>query len=414
MFRLFVGFRVLFYVMVQLRLLGHPKLTLYGWVGIAALLESALLLGYLSWPLLKQKLGRFYLPLGLAIATAGPLLENMAFSATFPSNIIPPPSFPGFDFYRTLALANQMQMTLILFIPLILVSSQYSLRSLLGFNLGILLLDLGQALFAPDPGSSQLWFVIGRNTARVSAFLLVGFVVNRLAAEQKQQNRHLEQANQRLRHYADTLEQLTTSRERNRLAREMHDTLAHTLSGLAVNLEAVTALWQDDPDQAHGILDQSLNVTRSGLVETRRAIQALRASPLDDLGLKLSLEQLARSTADRFALKLELHLPEMLENLDPELEHCLYRVAEEGLRNIGQHARASQFSLALKRTDKQLDLVLTDDGAGFDQSAHLQEESFGIRGMRERVEAVGGQFELTSQPGQGTRLHVRLEEGGSP
>ncbi|NTU76111.1 MAG: sensor histidine kinase, partial [Anaerolineaceae bacterium] len=190
------------------------------------------------------------------------------------------------------------------------------------------------------------------------------------------------------------------------------DTLAHTLSGLAVNLEAVTVLWNENPDQAHNILDQSLNVTRSGLVETRRAIQALRASPLDDLGLKISLEQLARSTAERYTLKLELDLPAMLENLDPVLEHCLFRVAEEGLRNIGQHARASQFSMRLRRSGKQLDFTLSDDGVGFDQAANLQDEAYGIRGMRERVEAVGGIFELTSQPGNGTQIHVSMDEGG--
>ncbi|NTU74919.1 MAG: hypothetical protein HGA86_02230, partial [Anaerolineaceae bacterium] len=214
MLRLFIGFRVVFYILVQLRLIGHPQVALYSWVGVGALLESLLLLGYLSWPWLEKRLGKAYLPLGLALATLGPLLENIAFSATFPT--IPAPAMPvmpppGFDFYRILSLSNQLQMTFMLFIPLILVSWQYSLRWVLGFNLGILVLDLGQALFAPDPSSGQLWFVIGRNVTRILGFLLVGFIINRLAAEQKQQNKRLEQANQQLRHYADPLEQLTTS-----------------------------------------------------------------------------------------------------------------------------------------------------------------------------------------------------------
>jgi signal transduction histidine kinase len=229
--------------------------------------------------------------------------------------------------------------------------------------------------------------------------LIAGYVINRLSGEQKERNRQLS-------HYAATLEQLSTSRERNRLAREIHDTLAHALSGLAVNLEAVEALWENNPAQAKDILKQSLSVTRSGLVETRRAIQALRAGPLEDLGLVLALKQLALSAAERYNLQPDLNLPESMAELDPAVEQCVYRLAEEGLRNLCQHAGAGRFSMVLDAKKGGLEFTLADDGRGFDNRPEVQEGHFGLRGMHERAEAVGGTLEIASHPGQGTTLKL--------
>src|SRR4029078_5838718 len=107
------------------------------------------------------------------------------------------------------------------------------------------------------------------------------------------------EANAKLVDYASTNEQLAVTRERNRVARDMHDTLAHTLSAVSVQLEAADSVWDSQPQQAHELLQKSLASARAGLGETRRAVRALRASPLDDLGLGLALRDLAESTADR-------------------------------------------------------------------------------------------------------------------
>src|SRR5439155_20678930 len=129
-------------------------------------------------------------------------------------------------------------------------------------------------------------------------------------------------------HHAGTLESLAVSRERNRMARELHDTLAHTLSGLSVQLETVEAYWDVEPRTAHAMLDRALEATRDGLQETRRALKALRASPLDDLGLGLALRRMAESAVARANIELDLEIPEQVPPLAPDVEHCIYRVAQ--------------------------------------------------------------------------------------
>jgi signal transduction histidine kinase len=214
----------------------------------------------------------------------------------------------------------------------------------------------------------------------------------------------------RLAHYSATLEQLAISRERNRLARELHDTLAHTLSSLAVQLEAVRSLWERDPAGARALLDTSLAATRGGLGEARRALQALRAAPLEDLGLPLALRRLAEAAAERAGIALDLRLPERDPELPPDVEQCVYRVAQEALENVVRHAQASQVAVHLEQDGRQVTLLVRDDGQGFDSAQLNGDQRFGLQGMHERARLVGGQLELTSRPGGCTTL--RLVVGG--
>jgi signal transduction histidine kinase len=210
--------------------------------------------------------------------------------------------------------------------------------------------------------------------------------------------------------HAATLEQLTISRERNRLARELHDTLAHTLSGVAVQLEAVKSLWGVNAEEARALLEQSLNHTRSGLTETRRALRALRATPLEDLGLALALRNLAETMAERSGLTLDLCIQENLNNLSSSIEQGIYRVAQEALENTARHAMARHVKVELVKNDENLILAIMDDGRGFDLHGVDTESHFGLRGMRERAEAMGGTLEVESRSVEGTtvRLQVRL------
>jgi signal transduction histidine kinase len=210
----------------------------------------------------------------------------------------------------------------------------------------------------------RLFLLAGALFIRTISFILVGYMVVRLMTTQREQRRALAEANTQLAHYAATLEQLATSRERNRLARELHDTLAHSLSGIAVQLEAVKTLWENSPEDA-AMLEQSLATTRSGLTETRRALQALRASPLEDLGLALAVRSLAESVAARSGLALDLEAPERLENLSPDLEQGIYRIVQEALENIAQHANARNVKMQLSQTDGHFTLTISDDGQGF-------------------------------------------------
>lgn len=211
----------------------------------------------------------------------------------------------------------------------------------------------------------------------------------------------------KLANYAATVDQLATSRERNRLARELHDTLSHTLSSLAVQLEAVDSVWTEAPDQAHSLLIKSIANTRGGLAESRRALHALRASPPEDLGLGLALRNLANprpsgpdcangrpSQTDRGPLARSgaVHLP-----------GC------PGSARKRSEARGRPGFVALcQQTAGQWQLVVEDSGRGFDASKVMEEGYYGLKGMRERAAMLDGRSEIDSQPASGTRIRLIL------
>ena len=360
-------------------------------------------MGYLSWPALQQRMGKAYLPVALLFASLGPIVEqNLVLLARIE---------PGIEAQS----AGALQVFILLFIPLILIGWQYDFRSVILFSLGTALLDgaLGvittKIILAAGPGLVRTIPLAGILFTRTVSLILVGYMVVRLMGAQREQRRALAEANAQLVHYATTLEHLATSRERNRLARELHDTLAHSLSGVAVQLEAVKTLWGDSPEEARAMLDRSLATTRNGLTETRRALQALRASPLEDLGLALTIRNLAESAAARYGLSLDLELPENLDNLPPDVEVGIYRVAQEALENVSRHAQAQHVKVRLAHKNTGVELTVADDGHGFDLLSVGQEDRFGLRGMREHSDILDGELTVESRPGGGTTIHLVWE-----
>lgn len=299
----------------------------------------------------------------------------------------------------------------VLFVGLILVAWRYNLRTMLVYILFTYGFELVLSALPLDLASDRerqvaLYFVI---TVRTISLFVVGIFVNRLIARLRLQQESLRTANHQLAHYASTLETLAVSRERNRLARELHDTLAHTLSGLSVQLETARAYWEVDPETAHQLLVESLSATRLGLDETRRALKALRASPLEDLGLRLALQNLAQAAAERGRLELELVLPDQIASLSPDVEQCIYRVAQEAIENTVNHANAHTLSVRLSIQESGIALAVQDDGAGTNLMQAEQAGHFGLAGMRERAQLVGGRLAVSTQPGQGTCIQLFIE-----
>lgn len=402
MFRLFAA------LWLGLLLLGGG--TLLVWQGfslvavflfLAGIANMVLLLGYLLWPQLPRYLRSAYLPGALVVASAGPIfitgLGHLILLAQLHST-------------ETAILVGMWSLAAILFVPLVITAWQYDIRSVVGFCLGTALLDSTLLFLAVGEYSLYFFSIAHTILTRTLSFLLIGYMITRIMTTQRQQRRSLAEANTKLAHYAATLEQLATTRERNRLARELHDTLAHTLSAVAVEQEAVSALWDSDPAQARAMLEQSLSATRTGLAETRRALQALRSSPLEDFGLALAIRQEAESVAARANLALDLHIPERLDNLPPDVEQCIYRVAQEALANVAHHAQARRVEISLLKERGRLILRVSDDGHGFDPDTVDTEYHLGIRGMQERAEMVGGVLEIDSEPGQGVTVRLIVEE----
>jgi signal transduction histidine kinase len=358
------------------------------------------LFGYLSWPWLQNRLGRFYLPIALVSGMVFSLVAQELFLTHLLS-----PSNGGSE-------EGAWQLFLFLFIPLVLIGWQYGFKSVIGYCLFTTFLDYILIRFTnPDYFAFQqtfhrLLFI------RFLFFLLVGYTISRIVQELRRERQALQEANQKLERYVATLEQLTVSRERNRVARELHDTLAHTLSGVAVQLEAVESLWTSDRRQARGILRHSLRATRDGLTETRKAIQALRATPLEDLGLCRALRDYAEAAAGRAGFQLQLELPEQPAGLPAEVEQCFYRIGQEAIENVVRHAETKTVRVSLVQAGAGLHMEIADDGIGFDPQAASPGPHFGLQGMDERAQAIHAVLDVASRPGGGTcvRLNWQGEE----
>lgn len=291
-------------------------------------------------------------------------------------------------------------------VPVILASWQFGMRGFLG---GLVLAGIAYVgtpfLLNPD---SFIWGIYAiRGFVLLGVTLIVGFITGTLAADQRRSNEALQAANEQLAAQAVKMEQLATSQERNRLARELHDTLAHSLSGTAVSLQAIGTLLKHDPTAAKAELTAAQTQIRSGLAEARRAITALRAAPLEELGLKGAILQRAESIRDRAGIQIDCSLVE-LPSLSPESEQTLYRICEEALVNAEKHAQCSYITLKLAQTSGEITLTVQDNGLGFDATRPMSNGRFGIIGMHERAALVNGRLTITSQPGKGTAVVFKL------
>jgi two-component system NarL family sensor kinase len=197
--------------------------------------------------------------------------------------------------------------------------------------------------------------------------------------------------------------------ERNRLAREVHDTLAQELAGIALQLEAADALLERSPSRARIRIRQALERTRESLDEVRRTVLDLRAGPLERQSLAEALEALVQriSAESNLTITLQIELGE--QRLAARSEAALYRISQEALANVRQHAHASHASLELWLTDTEVILQISDNGRGFDVDAPRQPgRGFGLIGMQERARLLNGTLSVCSEPGTGTQIEVRL------
>jgi signal transduction histidine kinase len=351
------------------------------------------------WPWLQRKLRQAFVPVVIAVTAISPVIINQFAGRLSPLG-------PRFGSPEAMVLV----MFPFLFVALLLVAWQYKWQHILLVILGITALNLGVRWSSAGPGTQPFQGVLAVFLIQTVIFVVVGFSISYLMSRLRAQQRSLEAANSRLTQYASTLEQLATSRERNRLALELHDTLAHTLSGLSVQLETIKAYWDVDEPTARSILDKSLAATHSGLEETRRALKALRASPLDDLGLALALRKMAEDAASRAGLALDMPEILMVPPLSPDVEQCIYRVAQEAVSNVVKHASAKKLTVKLEFIEGIVTLSVIDDGAGFDDGKIDKTTHFGLAGMQERMQMMGGELNITSKPGSGTTIKLTINQ----
>lgn len=218
----------------------------------------------------------------------------------------------------------------------------------------------------------------------------------------------LQEAHWQLQAYADQAEELAIARERNRLARDLHDSVAQALYGLTLQSEAASRqLAAGRLEKVAGYLSEIRQSAQNSLQEARLLIFELRPPILQKEGLAAALKARLDDVEARSGLQTHLNLVELGRLPDP-VETGLYRIAQESLNNILKHAHAGQVTLNLARDLTGVTLEIIDDGNGFDPGLARQQGGMGLEGMQARTEQIGGQFSIQSAAGAGTRVKVEV------
>jgi len=215
----------------------------------------------------------------------------------------------------------------------------------------------------------------------------------------------LEEANRQLTEYSTQVDELARTKERNRMAREIHDSLGHYLTVVNVQIRAAQTVMDTDPDKAREALDKAQRLTQEGLTAVRQSVSALRESPLSGRSLQEAIRLLLQET-ESSGIVANLAVQGEPFTLDPKVELTLYRAAQEGLTNVRRHARASQVDLTLAyRAGSEVALTIADNGVG---AAGTAEGGYGLLGIEERVDLLDGQMKVDTLPGEGFVLSISL------
>ena len=230
----------------------------------------------------------------------------------------------------------------------------------------------------------------------VAAFTLV-------AVNEQKARKELAAANQKLRDYASQIEELAVVQERNRLAREIHDGLGHYLTAINIQVKAAQAVSVQQPELMREALDNAQTLTQEALADVRRSISTLRADPSTSRPLTETLSRLLADT-QAAGIQTKFAVAGQPRPLDPQVEFTLYRVVQEGLTNVRKHAQASQVDLSLTYMDHAVLVSLRDNGIGAEHSRG----GFGLLGLQERVQLVGGALSVSTRPGEGFAVEARI------
>lgn len=212
----------------------------------------------------------------------------------------------------------------------------------------------------------------------------------------------LEASHRKLQAYAEEVAELAATEERNRLARDIHDSVGHALTAVNIQLEKALAYWQRSPDEALQAIRDAKQAASEALRDVRSSVAALR-----DADERFSLQASLKTLAERMrAQGLDVHLTITGDERDYSRATlmALYRAAQEGLTNVQKHADASRVEIELSFGEREVRLRLHDNGRGFDPRTVETAGGFGLQGIRERLELVLGHLEIKSDPAHGTEL----------
>ena len=366
-------------------------------------LSYGLLFVYLIVPKIQDILKNYYLPLAILASIFIPMgFINWA------------PHAP-LDLPDSMSLAihpiNTWTVTILMLFPLVITAWQYSFKIVLIFFAGLGIIDPLIAIFIYEMGTLSLYMAIYASAVRIIAFTAIGFVITELMKNQRRRQQDLATANRKLQEYARQIREFAIIRERNRLAAELHDVLAHTLSGLTVHLEALDAVIPHDQEMLRRELRKAIESSREGLRETRRALHDLRAEPIEEFGLHLAVKHLIDQYARRGGIAIDVQYSSSIPQLSPPVEQNVYRIIQESLENVIRHARAAYCLIHIFCKEEHLKLIIEDDGIGFAPETVDTRSHFGITTIRDRAANLAGTLSVTSPKKDGlpgTRIEITI------
>ena len=233
---------------------------------------------------------------------------------------------------------------------------------------------------------------------------LIWMTINIVLKEYKSQQQ-LAIAREQLRKYALEAEDRATVHERNRIAREIHDSVGHVLTAQTIQLNNAIAFWQVDPHKAHQFIIESKELVATALKEIRHSISTLRSDPIEGKNLEKAIASLFQEFYSRTQIK-----PDYTIALDyiftEEIKLTVYRVIQESLTNIAKHSQATKVKVKLQDSLDYLYLSIEDNGKGFNPQQNTT--GFGIQGMKERITAVNGNFKISSSIDSGCTVDLKI------
>ena len=236
----------------------------------------------------------------------------------------------------------------------------------------------------------------------VLAYVLM--LVNAILSE-RASRQQLAAAHHQLRQYALRIEDQATLQERNRIAREIHDAVGHNLTALRIQLENARLFCPSDPSKTEAHLQVAQQLAATALTEIRHSVSTLQADPLQGKPLTTALQTLCQEFQQQakgdFVYKLQILAP-----ITSEVSITVYRLVQEALTNVVRHSQAHQIKLNIKTDFDDLQVMIEDDGIGFDPAQTTA--GFGLKSMRERAAAIGGQLHIVAAPGKGCQLSAKL------
>lgn len=233
--------------------------------------------------------------------------------------------------------------------------------------------------------------------------------IKSLNEELKMNKEKLEFANVQLQNYAERVEEIAKIRERNRLAREIHDTVGHYLTGITLGLTATEELMKQKPNMVLEQLKRLKDLAQQGLVDIRRSLKELRPDMLEKGKLSAAIKKLAYEINSNTTKKIDIDIIGNIDELTPALDETIYRIIQESITNAIRHGDATQIKLNINVDDRNIHLSIIDNGVGTSEI----KEGFGLHYMKQRVLDHNGFLEIETQPGKGMGVFVFIPKSGA-